>query len=80
MRIQASMGRLPKDYDMHEKCWRVTLTADNEDKDLREKELSLLAALYLEARDGNIGYWCEKMRKARLRDAKKADELEGRNA
>lgn len=59
MRIQASMGRLPRNAKMHKRLWRLTLTAD----DIKTQEF--LSQVYLEVRDGNIGYWAERMRKAR---------------
>ena len=60
--IKTTMGRLPKTAKMYERCWRVTITAENEETQ------KLLSNLHCEAINGNLGYWLRRMESARKRD------------
>jgi hypothetical protein len=80
MLIKASCGRLPKSVSLNDQVYSLTIIADgscitrqgrngpsdlSEDVDIQRR---LLSVLYKEARDGNLWYWCERMRKARAMD------------
>jgi len=66
MRLKASCGRLPKGIDLNDQVYSLTIIADA-GKDL-DIQCRLLSVLYKEARDGNLWYWCERMRKSRAKD------------
>ena len=72
MRLKASCGNLPKSVGLNEQVYSLTIIANcAESPDDLLKQRRLLAEFYKEARDGNLWYWCEKMRKARLKDNRK---------
>lgn len=64
MRIQASLGKFGrrKKVGLFQLCGRLTLTADNPDKDALELEGEMLSRLYREVRAGNTGYLLKRLR------------------
>jgi len=62
MRMQGSAGR--RDFLTDEFCIKLTLTADHPNPESKKLECEFLGRLLTELKNGNIGYWLGKLRKA----------------